>query len=95
MLARRVAWTGEQVIAIADGRSSGDTKVDALLKVVREAVRADGTVSDTAWAAAVEAGWTSAELAETYGYLALVAYCDRFVRYARTEFDLAFATIAS
>jgi hypothetical protein len=95
MLARRVGWTAEQVIAITDGRSSGDRKVDALLEVVREAVCADGTVSDTAWAAAVEAGWTSGELAETYGYLALVAYCDRFVRYARTEFDLAFATIAS
>jgi len=95
MLARRAGWTAEQVTAITDGRSSGDAKVDALLEVVREAAGADGSVSDVAWAAAIAAGWTLTELAETYGHLALVAYCDRFVRYARTEFDLAFAAIAS
>lgn len=92
MLARRAGWTDEQVTAIADGRSSGDAKVDALLEVVREAATGDGTVSDTTWKAA--AGWTTTDLAETYGYLALVCYCDRFVRYARTEFDLAFAATA-
>jgi hypothetical protein len=95
MLARRAGWAAEQVTAITDGRSSGDAKVDAVLEVVREAACADGTVSDVTWAAAIAAGWTIGELTETYGYLALVAYCDRFVRYARTEFDLAFAAIAS
>jgi len=51
-------------------------------------------VSSASWNAATDAGWTSEELAETYGYLALVSFCDRFVRYARTEFDLAFAVAA-
>ena len=76
---------------ITDGRSSGDAKVDALLEVVREAASGDGSISDAVWASALDANWTTVDLTETYGYLALVAYCDRFVRYARTEFDLAFA----
>jgi hypothetical protein len=94
MLARRAGWTGEQVTAITDGRSSGDAKIDALLEVVREAASGDGTVSDITWNAATAAGWTTTDLAETSGYLALVSYCDRFVRYARTEFDPAFAATA-
>jgi hypothetical protein len=94
MLAGRAGWTGEQVTAITDGRSSGDAKIDALLEVVREAAGGDGTVSAITWNAATAAGWTTTDLAETYGYLALVSYCDRFVRYARTEFDLAFAATA-
>lgn len=68
--------------------------LDALLEVVREAAGGDGTVSDITWSAATAAGWTATDLAETYGYLAFVSYCDRFVRYARTEFDLAFAATA-
>jgi hypothetical protein len=95
MLARRAGWTDEQVIAITDGRSSGDAKVDALLEVVRETSGGDGRVSDAAWAAAIVAGWTTGDLTEAFGYLALVDYCDRFVRYARTEFDLGFAAAGS
>jgi len=94
MLARRAGWTNEQVTAITDGRSTGDAKTDMLLEVVREAAAGDGTVSDASWQAATDAGWTTGELAETYGYLALVSYCDRFVRYARTEDDLASAVVA-
>jgi hypothetical protein len=94
MLARRAGWTDEQVTAITEGGSSGNAKIDALLEVVREAAGGDGTVSDITWNAATAAGWTSTDYAETYGYLALVSYCDRFVRYARTGFDLAFATTA-
>jgi hypothetical protein len=91
MLARRVGWTAEQVTAITDGRSCGDASIDALLEIVREAAGGDGTVSDVAWSAATDAGWTAVDLTETYGYLALVTFCDRFVRYARTDFDLGFA----
>ena len=48
-------------------------------------------MSDVTWNSATQAGWTTRHLTETYAYLALVSYCDRFVRYARTEFELAFA----
>jgi len=95
MLARRVGWTAEQVNAIGDGYACGDAKLDALLEVVREAVSRDGQVSDITWRTAVNVGWTTTDLAETYGYIALVSYCDRFVRYAETAFDVAFAATAS
>jgi hypothetical protein len=94
LLARRAGWTHQQVSAITGGESSGDAKIDALLDVVAEATAGDGTVSDRTWNAATQAGWTTTDLAETYGYLALVSYCDRFVRYARTELDAAFAATA-
>jgi alkylhydroperoxidase/carboxymuconolactone decarboxylase family protein YurZ len=94
MLARRAGWSDEQVAAIAGGRACGDAKIDALLAVVREAAVGDGAVGSTTWHAAMVAGWTTTDLAETYGYLALVSYCDRFVRYAGTELDPAFAATA-
>ena len=90
MLARRAGWTDEQVTSIIGGRSSGEPKIDALLNVVRESAAGDGSVSESAWTAAIDVGWTVGDLTETYGYLALVGYCDRFVRYSGTEFDLAF-----
>jgi len=88
LLAVRAGWTSEEVTAIQDGRSCGDAKLDALLEVVRESVTGDGSVPEPTWVGAVAAGWSAADLAETYGYLALVAFCDRFVRYAGTEFDV-------
>jgi len=94
MLARRVGWTPDQVTAMANGGTSGDPKIDALLDVVSEAAAGDGTVNDDTWHAATGRGWTTAELVEAFGYLALVSYCDRFVRYARTDVDDAIAASA-
>lgn len=81
-------WTGEQIASIVAGRSSGDPKLDALLTVTREAAGGDGSVSDDAWAAASASGWSDADLAESFAYIGLVLYCDRFVRYAATEVDV-------
>lgn len=87
-LATREGWTGEQIATIAAGRPTDDSKLDTLLTVAREATGGDGAVSDGAWAAATIAGWSDAELAETFAYIGLVLYCDRFVRYAATELDV-------
>jgi hypothetical protein len=95
MLARRVGWTEEQVSAITDGRSGGDTKIDALLAATREAVRDDGSVPGSKWLAALDAGWTLEDLTDIYAVIALVVFCDRFVRYAGTETDAALTTAAS
>jgi hypothetical protein len=89
-LARRVGWTDERITAIADGRASGDAKVDALLGAAREVARDDGSVPGSKWLAALDAGWTVAELTDVYAVVALVVFCDRFVRYAGTEADVAF-----
>lgn len=88
LLAKREGWSDEQITAIAEGQSSGDADLDALLDVVRDAATGDGSVTDQAWNAAREAGWSPELLAETFAYVGLVTYCDRFVRYAGTEFDV-------
>jgi hypothetical protein len=88
LLAEREGWSDEQITAIAEGQSSGDADLDALLDVVRDAATGDGSVADQAWNAAHEAGWSPELLAETFAYVGLVTYCDRFVRYAGTEFDV-------
>ena len=89
MLARREGWTDEQIHAIREGRSCGDPAVDHLLDIVRTAISGDGSVEDHLWADAKAAGWSDVVLAELYAVIGLVAYCDRFVRYAGTAFDVA------
>jgi hypothetical protein len=95
MLARRVGWTEEQVAAIADGRSGGDTKIDALLAAAREVVRDDGSVPGSKWLAALDAGWTLEDLTDIYAVIALVVFCDRFVRFAGTELDIVLTANAT
>ncbi len=95
LLAKREGWSDEQITAIAEGRSSGDADLDALLDVVRDAATGDGSVTDQAWNAAREAGWSPELLAETFAYVGLVTYCERFVRYAGTEFDVRTAAPAA
>lgn len=88
LVAKREGWSDEQITAIAEGQSSGDADLDALLDVVRDAATGDGSVTEQAWNAARVAGWSAELLAETFAYVGLVAYRDRFVRYAATEFDV-------
>jgi hypothetical protein len=95
MLARRVGWTDEQVAAIADARPTGDARVDALVAAAREVARDDGSVPGAKWLAALDAGWTVDDLTDIYAVVALVVFCDRFVRYAGTELDAALTTDAT
>jgi hypothetical protein len=90
-LATREGWSDRGIATISQGRSTDDPKLDALLTVVREATSSDGRVADGTWSAAQAAGWSDGELAETFAYVGLVTYCDRFVRYAATELDVVAA----
>ena len=58
-------------LALRDGESLGDDKIDSLVAVVREAAARAGQVGDLAWQRAVACGWTSEELAEAFAYLGL------------------------
>jgi hypothetical protein len=88
-IAARTGWTAGQVHAIEGASPTGDTHLDAILTVAREAVRNRGDVTDRAWTHALQAGWTSEELTETFLYLAIVIFTDTFVSYAHTALDLA------
>jgi hypothetical protein len=55
-LALRSGWRKDQVEAPLAGRHVGDSKLDALIGVVREAADHSGRVSDTTWDTAIGLG---------------------------------------
>ncbi len=68
--------------------SSDDPKLQALLTVVREQMTDLGNVSDASWQAALDAGWTDAQLAETTVYVSLNLLTNYFNHSVQTELDL-------
>jgi hypothetical protein len=86
--ARMNGWTDEQIAALRKGTSTGDTKIDALTRVVSEATAHSGNVSDATWKAAQEIGWGDAELAEAFAHLGLTMFTGYFLNYAQTASDV-------
>ncbi len=64
-------WTPAQIAALRVGTSTGDTKIDALTQVVREAAEHSGIVTDATRAAALQTGWNDGQLTETFAHLGL------------------------
>lgn len=81
-------WSVEETVAIRNGTSVGDDRLDALLGVVRAAATDVGEVDDVTWKRAREAGWDDVQLAETFVHLALNLYTNYFNHYAGTELDI-------
>jgi hypothetical protein len=86
--ARMSGWTEAEVAALRQGTTSGDTKIDALTRVVREAAASSGSVTDVAWKAAQEAGWNDAQLADAFAQLGLTVFTGYFLNYAQTQSDV-------
>lgn len=80
-------WTGEEIAALRAGTSSGDSKIDALTRVVREAAANAGQVTDPTWKAAQQAGWSDSQLADAFTYIGLTVFTGYFLNYAQTELD--------
>jgi alkylhydroperoxidase family enzyme len=87
-LAIRSGWSPSEVRSLRDGHLVGDDKTDSLVGVIREAAARAGRVSDAAWQRAVDRGWSSEQLTEAFGYLALAVFTAYFVNYAQTPIDL-------
>jgi hypothetical protein len=87
-LAVRSGWSSAEVSSLRDGRRLGDDKTDSLVGVIREAAARAGRVSDATWQQAADCGWTSDQLTEAFGYLALTVFTAYFVNYAQTPIDL-------
>jgi hypothetical protein len=81
-------WGEAQVAALRTGTATGDTKVDALTEVIREAAARSGNVTDATWQAAQQIGWSDAQLAEAFAYLGLTVFTGYFLNYAQTEADV-------
>jgi len=76
-----------QIAALRAGTTSGDTKIDALTRVLREAASNSGKVRDATWKAAQVSGWSDSQLAEAFAYLGLTVFTGYFLNYAQTNPD--------
>ena len=85
--ARANGWTDAQIAALRSGATTGDSKIDALTRVVGEAAAHSGNVGDATWKAARHAGWSDAELAEAFAYLGLTVFTGYFLNFAQTGPD--------
>jgi AhpD family alkylhydroperoxidase len=65
-----------------------DPKLSALLALVREQAGNVGDIQDSTWQAALDAGWTDAELTETSAHVALNLFTNYFNHLVRTDLDL-------
>ena len=86
--ARMNGWTEAQIVALRTGATTGDTKTDALTRVVREAAAHSGNVTDVTWKAAQQGGWSDEQLAEAFAYFGLTVFTGYFLNYAQTEPDV-------
>jgi hypothetical protein len=85
--ARTSGWTDAQIAALRTRTTVGEAKIDALTAVVREAAAKSGSVTDTTWNAALQAGWSDQQLTEAFAYLGLTIFTGYFLNYAQTEMD--------
>jgi hypothetical protein len=86
--ARMNGWTEAQIAALRTGTTTGDTKIDALTGVIREAAANSGNVTEVTWQAARQGGWSDAQLAEAFAQLGLTVFTGYFLNYAQTEPDV-------
>lgn len=66
--ARKAGFSLEQTVQIRTGRLDGDTKLTALITLVRQAAENVGSITDQVWDCARAAGWTEGELAEAFAH---------------------------
>jgi uncharacterized peroxidase-related enzyme len=80
--------TREQTIAIRQGTLDFDPKLGALLAFAREVAQQRGEVRDATWQAALEAGWTDADLLEAHVHVVANVFTNYFNRLVQTDLDL-------
>jgi alkylhydroperoxidase/carboxymuconolactone decarboxylase family protein YurZ len=81
-------WAPAEIAGLRTGAATGDARIDALTRVVREAAASAGNVTDVTWKAAQQAGWSDEQLAEAFAYLGLTVFTGYFLNYAKTEADV-------
>ena len=86
--ARMNGWTEAQIAALRTGTTTGDARIDALTRVVREAAANSGNVADATWQAAQQAGWSDEHLTEAFAFLGLTMFTGYFLNYAQTDTDI-------
>lgn len=80
-------WTEDECVAIRDG-ALDDAKLSPLLALVRESIANEGFVTDTAWDAAIEAGWSDTEILEAFAEGMSAMVTNYFNHLVDTDIDL-------
>ena len=84
----KAAGLSEQDTIDARRGTSSDPKLQALLTVAKEQISTLGNVSDVSWRAALDAGWTDAQLAESTVVVSLNVLTNFFNHTVQTDLDL-------
>ena len=78
----------DEMVAIRRGRVDFDPKLAALLALAREYTEDVGSVQDTTWQSALDAGWTQEQVTELSVHVTLNLFTNYFNHFVRTELDL-------
>lgn len=65
-----------------------DPRLAALLRVVRQVAANTGSVDETAWRAARDAGWSDEQLTEMFAYVMATMFTNYFNHMVGTDLDL-------
>jgi AhpD family alkylhydroperoxidase len=87
MAGQRQGFSTDDTLQIRRGRLPGDPKLDKLVALVYEMTDRAGDVTDASWAAALDAGWTEAELTESVTHVVLNVFTNFINRALRTDLD--------
>lgn len=86
--AKKAGFSEEQTIRIRDGEVTDDDELSALLSLARGIAADRGHVDDATWQAALDAGWTDAQLLEAYADVVRTVLTNYFNHLVGTELDL-------
>lgn len=86
--ARDTLDVSDRLSAIRENRVDFDPKLAALLALAREAASNVGTVQDSTWQAALDAGWTDTELTELSVHVKLNLFTNYFNHLVNTDLDV-------
>ncbi len=86
--ARKAGWTEQDTISIRAGQIDFDDRLAALLSVAAETAGGVGYVEDATWKAALDAGWSTEQLAEAFAHVMANVFTNFFNHYAGTELDV-------
>lgn len=86
--AKASGFTDEDAIAIRAGAIDGDPPLQAAVAVARQIAADKGYVDDTTWTAAVDAGWSDAQLLEVFVEVVRTIFTNYFNHLVGTELDL-------
>jgi alkylhydroperoxidase/carboxymuconolactone decarboxylase family protein YurZ len=93
MLAARAGWTPGEIAALAIAVPlDNDDRTAVLVSVICQAAADEGHVREQTWNAALEAGWTTNQLGESFALLAIVLFVDYFVNFAQIPLDVEHLT---